>query len=1497
MEHIPLQSNPAAFVPAQTVTTFSPLKLGPLYGTSNFPPELFLHPYTNALTPLCSTCIGKLSRTSDITHIICRCQDDLDFRLEVPVTAVFNLYPLATEIKADLVRSTNAVELLVITYRDIKSDTASALDKAMPSMAAETKKVLAEKTTMVFREALRDRPQNQPFRTAEALCVAATAHGMIDYAHRRAASNEEPMPRSLITPLKQFANFSKPTLALALHVAAKSVMQGDDFLAHIKSFQAAAEHLVPAAHQAESTCLLLSQALPYKWTHHKLHKDKHWMHHQPSYATVVYFRTQINMLNQNPPWGQAPDTAYAKKLLPFALNVLLVLARTTARIMRLDFEFQAAWAAARIWKEDMVMLLDPTDTLDPRNPGALGALPRPPGWDEPGPSAPPQQSQGQSSLTGKHPAPGPSSNEAPAKRPNLTLDSLKPLAATPLYPQLASGEQIQGQRQMPPPPGSSAASLPPAAPSTGGTAFTKQQSGSMSPITEEELMAISPEGTPSREAKKNNPKPKAPTKPDTPAPNAEPLNWPPARDSATPRTPSSPFNLSSLASHIPFLGQRLSSTQDSVLKKPGVKKPSLHHVSFNSVVMAAFLVLSSLTIASAFPLPQSERLAMQAAEAVSDATAAINPMLAQVPPPTDDTKEDFDLEITTTEQVPHTDSGTIATKSGMFQRNGFLYVNQGRRTLNPHTKTVTRKIETNSLRVIGPTMIDIVANLRKICEATESTFEATTTTKMETAPTATSHIGYFDACARKGMQPAMVSSRAEVDALKKLMIKKNLTAMVAPVQYTPDGIRYITGHNINTAYFNNGINGTVMLKELKLPDANKVTRSDILFRYEFQHDTLMLKVYDCHGWNRKSNYACRDTSAPLACQSVRLEFWDPEEKQTHTMPHCGTNLVRMQQEAEDISNMITKTLPQAFSNGGYASGDKPQSADKSPPTLTQSWSNSSPHRPKRQGSRMDPLPMEDWPRMEDNINDSTTPTANATQANQDYIAKDRDTRALATFTVIGTAVVSTLMSLSSLIQSGITDARSSNVSGDQQQILATLRDNTLTNEAQDSEIREIAKFVTANAAEIGKQFRFLWFRTQANELVNRFRFLTNVANIGLNKLANCVLACQVGKVNPALLTQSELAATAVQVSFRDNIQLSRNIEDVVPHLYLQESILMVAFTIPVQDPSREFDFFEIKPVPFFRNDSGTVTKAIASNVPRFVAFHVHTDGFVTPEPNEAFNCLMSDNVCHTSQPVQPAHQAGCGVAPFLHEQAECVYEEAADIQNFYHTVGNFTCYSVKEPITVKAQCLTADMHVQSTTRMQLDVTAGCFTFSDSCSLRTDDGSMILTYSPSGTPFSMSSIVKLSPVGYNHDETTITDNIPVNSRYPEISQVLAIAHGDDPRKATIIPVGPQPPPLYNTFVVPGMLLSSVTLMVIVSCMCYARRQAVKYKRVAMGHADDIAHYRDAFDSLKQRLHSFRGSINSLASAASRSSSRFPSRAASPELPPPPPMPLLQSFNGR
>ena len=420
-----------------------------------------------------------------------------------------------------------------------------------------------------------------------------------------------------------------------------------------------------------------------------------------------------------------------------------------------------------------------------------------------------------------------------------------------------------------------------------------------------------------------------------------------------------------------------------------------------------------------------------------------------------------------------------------------------------------------------------------------------------------------------------------------------------------------------------------------------------------------------------------------------------------------------------------------------------------------------------------------------------------------------------------------------------------------------LRDARLTNAQQDEKIDEIQRFIVAMQRNIFVSKTLDWYTDTTEAMTTQFRTLVNTAEIAVNKLAISIMARDIGKVNPVLLTSNELAGIATAMFTTEKITLSTDMNQVVPDIFTLDGQIYASLQIPIKDTARQFDLFEITPIPTFSDDGNRIEPV---QPPDYMAVQKESEGFIALTDKDARGCLdKRDTMCYTTAPMQPAHLAGCGVAPFLHRKANCTYMETEKKADFYHTGGNLTCFSVTRQTRLRVYCPEDHSQARASNKQYFTVTgAGCFTFENLCHIEAEDGTRLLTSTVAGTPYVMPKDITFGISRFLLPDRTITEHTPPKPEGAFVSGIEPLRpepRNPLPRMSMLT----EPPPLYNTVVLPAIAASLCILMGVLTCfgcLCCKNRRTFRYvkaniedlydtKKTFEEHKDDFAEFRRNF----------------------------------------------------
>ena len=121
----------------------------------------------------------------------------------------------------------------------------------------------------------------------------------------------------------------------------------------------------------------------------------------------------------------------------------------------------------------------------------------------------------------------------------------------------------------------------------------------------------------------------------------------------------------------------------------------------------------------------------------------------------------------------------------------------------------------------------------------------------------------------------------------------------------------------------------------------------------------------------------------------------------------------------------------------------------------------------------------------------------------------------------------------------------------------------LINQEQSEQIDTLGQLTLDVTRTVLTERNIMWYKTTTETLEHQFRDGVLTADTAINKLAIAVVAKQLGKGTPILLTQHELATITTNVYTQEQATLSGDIETVTPDLYASDGNMWASFLIPV----------------------------------------------------------------------------------------------------------------------------------------------------------------------------------------------------------------------------------------------------------------------------------------------------------------------------------------------
>ena len=728
--------------------------------------------------------------------------------------------------------------------------------------------------------------------------------------------------------------------------------------------------------------------------------------------------------------------------------------------------------------------------------------------------------------------------------------------------------------------------------------------------------------------------------------------------------------------------------------------------------------------------------------------------------------------------------------SGMVVKPDFIYNYLGPKLINPHTKTIWRRLNTDSLRNIGPALMDIAAGMTKLCKEAGNTFEVKDKHYFSLVQHSSNAWVLVEDCSSENKQLGSIVTHTESESLNAYMKDMKYTYLKAPVRMHSKKnkkIDYADGKAIHYDVF--GANGFTNYNEYVDMAYNM---SNPTFVYKIGATRVTLRLYNCDPDAKPGaiNEKACDNRMMLPCMAHKEIYSTDDREGSGPLIACSRRAEAMTREASRINTHLAAVI-------------------------------------------------------ETGRNNTARREAKETEVSEGVVK-----RAIAAVAV----GVGILASLVGVITGGINQGNYNHNRDAINSLSIGLEDARLTNLQQDKKIEDIQQFLVAMQKNLYVSKTLDWYKDTTEAMTTQFRTLVNTAEIAVNKLAISIMGRDIGKVNPVLLTSSELAGIATTLFTKENIVLSTDMNQVVPDIFLKDGQIYASLEIPVKDTDRQFDLFEITPVPTFSPEGNRIAPV---QPPTYMAIQKESEGFMALSDKEARECLdKRDTMCYTPAPMQPAHLAGCGVAPFLHRQANCTYMEIEDKSDFYHTGGNLTCFSVKKPIRLRVYCPEDRSQARASNKQYFTVTgAGCFTFKELCHIEAADGTRLLTSTVAGTPYVMPKDIKFGMNQLFLPDQTITELTPPKvdgSFVSEIEEIHPEPRHPLPRMAALT----EPPPLYNTVVLPAIAATIGVVLLLLTCfgcLCCKNRETFRYVKA---NIEDLYDTKKTFDEHREDFAEFR-----------------------------------------
>ena len=509
-----------------------------------------------------------------------------------------------------------------------------------------------------------------------------------------------------------------------------------------------------------------------------------------------------------------------------------------------------------------------------------------------------------------------------------------------------------------------------------------------------------------------------------------------------------------------------------------------------------------------------------------------------------------------------------------------------------------------------------------------------------------------------------------------------------------------------------------------------------------------LNVYDCNKNATVVPHFCSNKTATFACER--------RHSQTSQGPVCSAGLRRMDRQVDSMQTFIQQLFPLLPAEGKQSPGIKKILK------LEQKYLNSTTDEVFRHKRGY---------RTKENAPEQSTIEDAPPGDSKFHLV--RNTRAVG-FLIGGLFAASIANAGTSIVHGGSISSMKSAINAAN----AGIREQQTLNEKQNEEIITLANFITDLYETTVENQQTNWYEKKIIEIQSRFDDTVLTAGTAINRLGIIQLAQGQNQVLPFMLTSDELALIAEEAFAEQYITLSVSTDEVDVQLWANGTDLQILYHIPVVEEERLFNFFKITPIPAYHQDG---IQVVPKQWEARAAFQSAGRGFLIPSQAEHYDCTHPGTKCTVASPVNMQENAPCGVASFYPDENEvCEYEPTNKPQNFFYTVGNFTCFSVDQKLDLGVFCRNPDKYSHAASMKEGKITlsdAGCFSFSRKCYLKSENGQLILPSNKLGT------VLKLNDLTLSQSEpytvpAMITPDLPPDLTLPAVSAIKQIARNQN-----------------------------------------------------------------------------------------------------------------------
>jgi hypothetical protein len=269
----------------------------------------------------------------------------------------------------------------------------------------------------------------------------------------------------------------------------------------------------------------------------------------------------------------------------------------------------------------------------------------------------------------------------------------------------------------------------------------------------------------------------------------------------------------------------------------------------------------------------------------------------------------------------------------------------------------------------------------------------------------------------------------------------------------------------------------------------------------------------------------------------------------------------------------------------------------------------------------------------------------------------------------------------------------------------------------ESKLRELRTSVT----EIAHASIVMAMETDVKLLI---QFLQNTLNSVLIKYSIAMLAAQDMKASPYVLSQLELEELAIIVHKESAHTIDTTMSNVKTTAAVVENTVIFIFEIPIIDTNKQYNFYLIKPIPVFKNNSTFYPDIDTTNI----AISADGSRYVSLDQYEFDRCLDTPSVCNSHTPVAPvSNQALCTIVTYTTNQQKCPLKDFKTkpfVFLYFDSTNNRFFYSTPAETMIFIKCSEKDGSYEDKTYTINGI--GQAEFKPDCSINLQDGTTFRT---------------------------------------------------------------------------------------------------------------------------------------------------------------------------